>query len=96
MIAIIRLNPDGLFVFSAPIPFFTGKPASFCKVGVHDWVDRQDQFPMLMIQQVAKVFLNFVFENQSGGDFTGSVAGRTNFLGIDSNLRLHSLPGDLH
>ena len=96
MIIIVRLYLNGLFVFSAPIPFFAEEPATLGKVGIHYWMNSEDQVLMLMVQQIAQVFFNFVFQDQGGGDFAGSVAGRADFLGIDGDLRLHTLPGDLH
>ena len=96
MVIIIFLDLDGLFVFSAPFPFFGEEPAPFGEVGIHDGVNGEDQILMLMIQQITEVFFDFVFQNQSGGDFTRSIAGRADFLGIDRNFRFHALPGDLH
>ena len=50
MVVIIRLDAEGLFVFSAPMGSFAEKPATFCQIGVHDRVNRQDQVFVLVIQ----------------------------------------------
>ena len=96
MIIIVLMDPDSLLILSAPFPFLTKEPAPFGEVGIHNWMYGEDKVLVLVIQEVTKVFLNFVLQNQGGGDFACSVTGRADFLGIDGNLRLHSLPGDLH
>jgi len=53
VVVVIFLDPDGLLIFSAPVPFFGEEPAPFGEIGIHNWMNREDQVLMLMIQQVA-------------------------------------------
>lgn len=89
---------DGLFVFPAPFPFARAdaEDAAFGEVGVHDRMDCEDEIFVLVINEVAEVFFDLVFEDEGGGDFAGAVAGWADLLGIDGDFGFHALTCDLH
>ena len=64
MVVVIGLDLDGLFVLSPPFPFFAKEPASLGQVGIHDRMNYQDKVLMLVINQIAEIFFDFIFQNQ--------------------------------
>ena len=63
VIIIVGMYPYGLLIFSSPIPFFAEQPASFGQVCMHDRVHCEDQILMLVIEQITKIFLNFILQD---------------------------------
>ena len=66
VIIVIGLDLNRLFIFPAPFRPFTEEKASFGQVGMHDGMDRQNQILMLVIQQIAEVFFDFILQDKRG------------------------------
>lgn len=94
MVIVVGFNADFLLEF--PAPSAADGDQSLGEVCVQDGMDRYLESLMLLHGEIAKVFLDFIFQDQRGGNLPGTLAGRTDFLRIDAHLRLHTLARNLH
>ncbi len=94
VVIVVGVDADLLLEFPAP-PAADGDQ-TLGEVCVQDGMDHYLESFMLLHGQVAEVFLDFVFQDQRGGNLSGTLAGRTYFLCIDAHLRLHTLARNLH
>ena len=79
-----------------PSPAADAQKSSFGEVGMHNGMNRQDEVFVLVVDKIAEILFDLVFEDQRGRDLPGAITGGTNLLGIDRHLRFHALSGDLH
>src|SRR5579859_4700084 len=98
MVIRIGADPHLLLVLPAPVPLAAAdtQKTTLGKIGMHDGMHGKDQVLVLVIEQVTKVLLDLILQDQRGRDLARTITGRTNLLGIDRYLGLHPLTRDLH